>query len=77
MSHKEEVLKEKLDAMQSAYDEKHELYESASPQEQAVLATEKATWIVWKPPCATSTSAMTKSAMTPNARKKNALTSDT
>jgi hypothetical protein len=37
---KEEALKEKLDAMQAAYDEKQEAYETATPQEQAVLASD-------------------------------------
>lgn len=37
---KEEALKEKLDAMESAYKEKDEIYQSASPQEQAKLGEE-------------------------------------
>ncbi|MCP4397255.1 MAG: hypothetical protein GY801_08160 [bacterium] len=37
---KEELLKEKLDALEEAYKEKDTVYQSASPQEQAVLAGE-------------------------------------
>ncbi len=37
---KEELLKEKLDALEDAYREKNDIYQSASPQEQAKLATE-------------------------------------
>lgn len=37
---KEEALKEKKDAMEAAYAEKDKVYQSASPQEQAKLATE-------------------------------------
>ncbi len=37
---KEEALKEKLDAMEAAYAEKDKVYQAASPQEQATLATE-------------------------------------
>lgn len=37
---KEEAIKEKLDALEKAYAEKQKVYESASPQEQAQLATE-------------------------------------
>ena len=37
---KEEALKERLDALEEAYAEKDKVYQSASPQEQAQLATE-------------------------------------
>jgi len=37
---KEEALKEKLDALEKAYAERDQVYKSATPQEQAKLATE-------------------------------------